>query len=79
MAKEDINLAKIARVSEFVEQRKEIYQQELRDSLTDVEKFVWSEMISLLDEISMLTEAESLLTFYSAGLSRFKDYYYIYL
>ena len=60
MAKEDINLAKIARVSEFVEQRKEIYQQELRDSLTDVEKFVWSEMISLLDEISMLTEAESL-------------------
>jgi hypothetical protein len=60
MAKEDINLAKIERVSEFVEQRKEIYQQELRDSLTDVEKFVWSEMISLLDEISMLTEAESL-------------------
>lgn len=60
MAKEDINLAKIERVSEFVEQRKEIYQQELRDSLTDVEKFVWSEMISLLDEISMLTDAESL-------------------
>jgi hypothetical protein len=60
MAKEDINLAKIERVSEFVEQRKEIYQQELRDSLTEVEKFVWSQMISLLDEISMLTEAESL-------------------
>jgi len=60
MAKEDINLAKIERVSEFVEQRKEIYQQELRDSLTEVEKFVWSEMISLLDEISMLTDAESL-------------------
>jgi hypothetical protein len=60
MAKEDLNLAKVERVSEFVAQRKEIYQQELRDSSTDVEKFVWSEMIGLLDEISTLTEAESL-------------------
>jgi hypothetical protein len=60
MAKEDLNLAKVERVSEFVAQRKEIYQQELRDSSTDVEKFVWSEMIGLLDEISTLTEATSL-------------------
>ena len=60
MAKEDLNLAKVERVSEFVAQRKEIYQQELRDSSTDVEKFVWSEMIGLLDEISNIAEAESL-------------------
>lgn len=60
MAKEDLNKAKIERVSEFVAQRKEIYQQELRDSALEVEKFVWSEMIGLLDEISMITEAKSL-------------------
>jgi hypothetical protein len=60
MAKEDLNQTQLERVSEFVAQRKEIYQQELRDSSTDVEKFVWSEMIGLLDEISTLTEAESL-------------------
>lgn len=60
MAKEDLNKAKIERVSEFVAQRKEIYHQELRDSSTEVEKFIWSEMIGLLDEISMITEAESL-------------------
>jgi len=60
MAKEDLNKAKIERVSEFVAQRKEIYHQELRDASTEVEKFVWSEMMGLLDEISMITEAESL-------------------
>jgi hypothetical protein len=60
MAKEDLNQTQLERVSEFVAQRKEIYQQELRDSSTDVEKFVWSEVIGLLDEISTLTEAESL-------------------
>lgn len=60
MAKEDLNQTQLERVSEFVAQRKEIYQQELRDSSTDVEKFVWSEMIGLLDEISNITEAESL-------------------
>jgi hypothetical protein len=51
---------KLDRVSEFVAQRKEIYHQELRDSSTEVEKFIWSEMMGLLDEISMITEAESL-------------------
>ena len=60
MAKEDLNKAKNERVSEFVAQRKEIYHQELRDASTEVEKFVWSEMMGLLDEISMITEAESL-------------------
>ena len=51
---------KLERVSTFVADRKEIYLQEHRDASTDVEKFIWSEMIGLLDEISMITEAESL-------------------
>jgi hypothetical protein len=51
---------KLDRVSTFVEDRKEIYLQEHRDASTEVEKFIWSEMIGLLDEISMITEAESL-------------------
>ena len=51
---------KLDRVSTFVAERKEIYHQELRDASTEVEKFIWSEMIGLLDEISMITEAESL-------------------
>jgi len=51
---------KLERVSDFVSQRKEIYLQELRDSSTEVEKFIWSEMIGLLDEISMISSAESL-------------------
>ena len=60
MAKEDLNLAKIERVSEFVANRKEMYQQELTDSQTDVERFVWAELISLLDSISAITEDEGL-------------------
>jgi hypothetical protein len=51
---------KLERVSAFVADRKEIYLQEHRDSSTEVEKFIWSEMIGLLDEISMITEAERL-------------------
>lgn len=51
---------KLDRVSTFVEDRKEIYLQEHRDSNTDVEKFIWSEMISLLDEISGLLDGEGL-------------------
>lgn len=51
---------KLSRVSTFVADRKEIYQQELRDASTEVEKFIWSEMLGLLDEISMITEADSL-------------------
>ena len=51
---------KLEWVSTFVADRKEIYLQEHRDASTEVEKFIWSEMIGLLDEISAITEAESL-------------------
>ena len=51
---------KLERVSTFVEDRKEIYLQEHRDASTDVEKFIWSEMIGLLDEISGLLDGEGL-------------------
>jgi len=64
MAKKDneelLAQEKLERVSTFVAERKEIYLQEHRDSSTAVEKFIWSEMIGLLDEISMITEAERL-------------------
>lgn len=60
MAKEDLNLAKIAQISEFVANRKEMYQQELSDSQNDVERFVWAELIALLDSISAITEDEGL-------------------
>jgi hypothetical protein len=58
--KELLAQEKLERVSTFVADRKEIYLQEHRDASTEVEKFIWSEMIGLLDEISMITEAESL-------------------
>ena len=51
---------KLERVSAFVAERKEIYLQEHRDASTEVEKFIWSEMIGLLDEISAITDSESL-------------------
>ena len=51
---------KLERVSTFVEDRKEIYLQEHRDASTEVEKFIWSEMIGLLDEISGLLDQEGL-------------------
>lgn len=51
---------KLARVSTFVEDRKEIYLREHRDASTEVEKFIWSEMIGLLDEISGLLQPASL-------------------
>jgi hypothetical protein len=51
---------KLDRVSTFVEDRKEIYLQEHRDASTEVEKFIWSEMIGLLDEISGLLDQEGL-------------------
>jgi hypothetical protein len=57
---ESLAQEKMDRVSTFVTERKEIYLQEYRDASTDVEKFIWSEMIGLLDEISAITEAESL-------------------
>lgn len=47
---------KLESVSTFVADRKEIYLQEHRDASTEVEKFIWSEMIGLLDEISGLLE-----------------------
>jgi hypothetical protein len=49
---------KLSHVSSFVEERKSIYAQELTGSETEVEKFVWSQMIALLDEISGILEAE---------------------
>jgi hypothetical protein len=52
--------SQLERVSQFVEDRKEIYLQEHRDASTEVEKFIWSEMIGLLDEISGLLDPESL-------------------
>lgn len=51
---------KLDRVSTFVEDRKEIYLQEHRDASTEVEKFIWSEMIGLLDEISGLLDQPGL-------------------
>ena len=48
------------RVSTLVEDRKEIYLQEHRAASTEVEKFIWSEMIGLLDEISGLLDHEGL-------------------
>ena len=51
---------KLERVSTFVEDRKEIYLQEHRDASTEVEKFIWSEMIGLLDEISGLLDGAGL-------------------
>jgi hypothetical protein len=47
---------KLERVSSFVEDRKAIYLQEHRDASTEVEKFIWSEMIVLLDEIDRLLQ-----------------------
>jgi hypothetical protein len=58
--KQEETLDKLDQVSEFVANRKEIYLQEHRDASTEVEKFIWSEMIGLLDEISGLLEQESL-------------------
>lgn len=52
--------SRLERVSQFVEDRKTIYLQEHRDASTEVEKFIWSEMIALLDEISGLLDPESL-------------------
>lgn len=51
---------KLDRVSTFVADRHEIYLQEHRDASTEVEKFIWSEMIGLLDEISGLLDGEGL-------------------
>lgn len=58
--KQEETLDKLDQVSEFVANRKEIYLQEHRDASTEVEKFIWSEMIGLLDEISGLLEQEGL-------------------
>jgi hypothetical protein len=47
---------KLDSVSSFVTDRKAIYLQEHRDASTEVEKFIWSEMIVLLDEIDRLLQ-----------------------
>lgn len=58
--KKEEQVDQLVQVSEFVANRKEIYLQEYRDASTEVEKFIWSEMIGLLDEMSGLLERESL-------------------
>lgn len=62
MAKKEIDncVERLEVISKFVEDRKEIYLQEHRDASTEVEKFIWSEMIGLLDEMSALLEQASL-------------------
>ena len=58
--KKQEELDQLERVSQFVEDRKAIYLQEHRDASTEVEKFIWSEMIGLLDEISSLLQPAGL-------------------
>lgn len=58
MTKEDINLEKVEQVSDFVLTRKAMYEQELADSQSEIERFVWSEMIGLLDQISTMLGVE---------------------
>ena len=58
MVKEDINLAKVEQVSDFVLARKAMYEEELTRSETEVERFVWSEMIGLLDQIANMLGVE---------------------
>ena len=58
MTKEDINLEKVEQVSDFVLTRKAMYEQELSASQSEVERFVWSEMIGLLDQISTMLGVE---------------------
>lgn len=60
MTVKDLSATKLERVSDFVSNRKEMYQQELSMAETDVERFVWAELISLLDSISAITEDEGL-------------------
>jgi hypothetical protein len=60
MTVKDLSATKLERVSDFVANRKEMYQQELSMAETDVERFVWAELISLLDSISAITEDEGL-------------------
>lgn len=58
MAKEDINLTKVEQVSDFVLSRKAMYEEELTRSDSEIERFVWSEMIGLLDQISTMLGVE---------------------
>lgn len=58
MAKEDINLAKVEQVSDFVLSRKAMYEEELTRSDSEIERFVWSEMIGLLDQIANMLGVE---------------------
>lgn len=49
---------KLQAVRDLVASRKLAYQEELRSAETDVEEFVFSQMIALLDEVSTITEQE---------------------
>jgi hypothetical protein len=50
---------KLDRVSKFVAHRKEIYLTEYKAASTEAEKFIWSEMLELLYDISIITESDN--------------------
>jgi hypothetical protein len=43
---------------DFVDGRKSLYQEELGAAASEIEEFVYSKLIALLDEISQLVEEE---------------------
>jgi hypothetical protein len=43
---------------DFVDGRKSLYQEELVAAASEIEEFVYSKLIALLDEISQLVEEE---------------------
>lgn len=45
-------------IKDFVSGRKSAYQEELKGAETEVEEFVFSQMIALLDEVSSIAEQE---------------------
>jgi hypothetical protein len=49
---------KLQAVRDLVSSRKAAYQAELGNAETEVEEFVFSQMIALLDEVSSITEQE---------------------
>jgi len=49
---------KLQAVRDFITGRKAAYTEELKGAETEVEEFVFSQMIALLDEVSALVEEE---------------------
>ncbi len=49
---------KLQAIRDFVSGRKAAYEFELKGAETEVEEFVFSQMIALLDEVSSITEQE---------------------